>query len=85
MSGTEQLAYVAMSTNLTKIKNLFNAKGLARGVSDQNASDPQIGFKISHCEYLKSLRVKIIGARHLPTVYGSVKPAGYLVKVKQLE
>lgn len=43
---------------------------------------PQLGFKVSYDEAASELRVKVIGARQLPTEYGSFSPSGYLVKVK---
>lgn len=42
---------------------------------------PQLGFKVSYDEGASELRAKVIGARQLPTEYGSFSPSGYLVKV----
>lgn len=42
---------------------------------------PQLGFKVSYDEVASELRAKVIGARQLPTEYGSFSPTGYLVKV----
>lgn len=44
-------------------------------------SVPQLGFKVSYDEATTELRAKVIGARQLPTDYGSSTPRGYLVKV----
>lgn len=68
-----------MSINLFKLKNILNVKSY---ISDASVSlEPQIGFKLSYSESMKQLKVKLIGARHLPTVYGTSKPSGYIVKV----
>lgn len=45
-------------------------------------SEPEIGFKLTFSKSSKQLRVKVIGARHLPANYGTIKPHGYSVKVK---
>lgn len=42
---------------------------------------PQLGFKVSYDEVTSELKAKVIGARQLPTDYGSSTPRGYLVKV----
>lgn len=44
-------------------------------------SDPQIGFKVCFSEKLGLLNVKVIGAKQLPTDYGTSKARGYVVKV----
>ncbi|KAJ8918470.1 hypothetical protein NQ315_008167 [Exocentrus adspersus] len=67
-----------MEQKLNKVKNYFTLRRSDVGLD--NAVEPQIGFKVSFCEITKELRVKVIGARQLPTSYGSVKPSGYLVK-----
>lgn len=69
-----------MEQKLNRVKNYFTIKRSDGGLD--NAVDPQIGFKVSFCEITKELKVKVIGARQLPTSYGSVKPNGYLVKVR---
>lgn len=71
-----------MSVNLDKLKKLFSVKNITSSDSPNHVEEsPQIGFKISYCEFTKQLKVKVIGARHLPTVYGTTRPMGYIVKV----
>lgn len=74
-----------MSVNLSKLKNLLTPRGNSSD-DDSNKIDvkPQIGFRVSYCQSAQRMRVKVIGARHLPTVYGTVRPVGYLVKVSKL-
>lgn len=43
--------------------------------------DPELGFKVSINESTRELRVTVISARHLPTLYGLTRPEGYVVKV----
>lgn len=70
-----------MSVNLSKLKNFLNMKTYASNDAPATNVEPQIGFKISFSENTMLLKVKLIGARHLPTVYGTSRPAGYIVKV----
>lgn len=70
-----------MSVNLDKLKNLLNVKTYVSNDAPVVSVEPQIGFKVSYSESTKLLKVKLIGARHLPTVYGTLRPAGYIVKV----
>lgn len=74
-----------MSVNLNKLKNLLTAKSSASdGEQPRVDSKPQVGFRVSYCQAARRMKVKVIGARHLPTVYGTVRPVGYLVKVGKL-
>lgn len=68
-----------MEQKINKVKNYFTIRKSDGSLND--AVDPQIGFKVSFCEITKELKVKVIGARQLPTSYGNIKPTGYLVKV----
>lgn len=70
-----------MSVNLSKLKNLLNVKTYVSSDAPTTNIEPQIGFKVSFSESTKLLKVKLIGARHLPTAYGTSRPAGYIVKV----
>lgn len=70
-----------MSVNLSKLKNLLNVKTFVTNDAPVVSVEPQIGFKVSYAESSQLLKVRLIGARHLPTVYGSLRPAGYIVKV----
>lgn len=45
-------------------------------------SAPELGFKVSYDGAKSELKVKVIGARQLPTDYGNCTPRGYLVKVR---
>ncbi|KAF5273573.1 hypothetical protein FQR65_LT04571 [Abscondita terminalis] len=70
-----------MSINIKKLKKLIPSKSSDVG----NASDevnPQVGFKIAYNDDTKQLKVRVIGARHLPSLYGNSKPEGYLIKVR---
>lgn len=71
-----------MSVNIKKIKSLLSLKTSNLVNSANAAGKPQIGFKIAYNENTKELKVKVIGARHLPPLYGNVHPEGYLVKVR---
>lgn len=72
--------YINMEQKINTVKNYFKKKN--ENVQQRaNCSMPQIGFRISFCENNKELKVKVIGARLLPTDYGSVRPRGYLVKI----
>lgn len=51
-------------------------------VCGDNNSVPQLGFKVSFDEEKSEIKAKVIGARQLPTDFGSSKPRGYLVKVR---
>lgn len=70
-----------MSVRLNKLKNLLIAK--TSGSDDDSRADPkpQVGFRVSYCQTAQRMKVKVIGARHLPTIYGTMRPLGYLVKV----
>lgn len=69
-----------MSFNLNKVRDFFKSTPL----SDSAEIHPELGFKLTYFEQTKQLVVKVIGGRHFPTVYGSAKPEGYLVKVNKL-
>ncbi|XP_023024428.1 uncharacterized protein [Leptinotarsa decemlineata] len=70
-----------MEHTVNTVRNFLLKKKQVLDVSEKPASVPQIGFRVSFCENAKQFKVKVIGARQLPTDYGSVKPRGYLVKV----
>ncbi|XP_018318903.1 uncharacterized protein LOC108732533 [Agrilus planipennis] len=71
-----------MTLSLDTIKNFLVSRNLVQSGSSIEDPKPELGFKLSHNEHTKQLKVKVIGARHLPTSYGSIRPEGYLVKVK---
>ncbi|XP_072383640.1 uncharacterized protein [Diabrotica undecimpunctata] len=70
-----------MEDRLNSVRKYFKKKSNDSEFVQRFGGVPQIGFRISFCESTKELKVKVIGARQLPTDYGSVKPQGYLVKV----
>ncbi|CAH1105845.1 unnamed protein product [Psylliodes chrysocephalus] len=73
-----------MEETVNTVKNYFKKKTLLSTSTTEDVSRsgvPQLGFRVSFCESSKELKVKVIGARQLPTDYGSVRPRGYLVKV----
>ncbi|CAH1118024.1 unnamed protein product [Phaedon cochleariae] len=74
-----------MEQTVNTVRNFLRKKPAFRSVdsldNSNKAAVPQIGFRVSFSEEDKALRVKVIGARGLPTDYGSVRPRGYLVKV----
>ncbi|CAG9864735.1 unnamed protein product [Phyllotreta striolata] len=70
-----------MEETVSTVRNYFKKKTSPTPADADAARAPQIGFRASFCEATKELKVKVIGARQLPTDYGSVKPRGYLVKV----
>lgn len=60
---------------------MFSFTATSQQVTERDATS-QVGFKIVFCETTRRLRVKVIGARQLPTFYGSIKPIGYVIKVR---
>lgn len=69
-----------MALKLEKLRNFFSTNQIdsAANISDLQ---PEVGFKLTYFEQTKQLVVKVIGARHLPSIYGTQKPEGYLIKV----
>ncbi|GJQ70534.1 hypothetical protein Trydic_g22937 [Trypoxylus dichotomus] len=70
-----------MSLKLDKLKSFFSTSQLD-GATDKSDLRPEVGFKLTYFEQTKQLVVKVIGARHLPSTYGTQKPEGYLIKVR---
>ncbi|KRT86477.1 C2 domain containing protein [Oryctes borbonicus] len=70
-----------MSLKLDKLKNFFSTTQLD-GPTSKADLQPEVGFKLTYFEQTKQLVVKVIGARHLPSTYGTQKPEGYLIKVR---
>lgn len=72
-----------MSLSLDKLKNFLSSKTatLSGDSNSESTTKPQVGFKISFNDDTKQLKVRVIGARHLPVLYGNSKPEGYLIKV----
>lgn len=71
-----------MAFSLNKLKNfLNNNKESSPQLAGSGSLDPEIGFKLSLHPINKNLYVTVIGARHLPTLFGLSRAHGYLVKV----
>lgn len=66
---------------MDKLKNFFSTDSKLDASLDKSGLEPEVGFKLTYFEQTKQLVVKVIGARHLPSTYGSLKPEGYLIKV----
>lgn len=71
----------SMEEAVSTLKAYFKKKE-SEDVHEQTL--PQLGFKVSFCESSKQLKVKVIGARQLPTEFGSGKARGYLIKVSNI-
>ncbi|XP_044727155.1 uncharacterized protein LOC123290871 [Chrysoperla carnea] len=69
-----------MAVHFEKLKNIITPK-TKLNISNVFLS-PEVGFKIIHNCVTKELRVTIIGARHLPSLYGLNSVHGYVIKVK---
>lgn len=65
-----------------KIKTALTLSPAEGADGSDPLGEPQLGFKILYYQERKSVGVRVIAARNLPTTIGSVKPKGYLVKVK---
>lgn len=71
-----------MAVNLDKLKNIIarRPRKLELNVSNVFLS-PEVGFRLLHNHMLKELKVMVIGARHLPNIYGFNSVLGYIIKV----
>lgn len=69
-----------MAFSLNKLKNILNVKK-DNQLAGSGSLDPEIGFKLSLHPVNKVLYVTVIGARHLPSLFGLSRAHGYLVKV----
>ncbi|XP_048485137.1 uncharacterized protein LOC105384155 [Plutella xylostella] len=70
-----------MAFSLGKLKNILNSSRDGQ-LAGSGSLDPEIGFKLSLHPVNKCLYVTVIGARHLPSLFGLSRAHGYLVKVK---
>lgn len=70
-----------MAFSLNKLKNLLNTNKDSQ-LAGSGSLEPEIGFKLALHPVNKSLFVTVIGARHLPSLFGLSRAHGYLVKVK---
>lgn len=68
-----------MAFSLKKLRNILT---VTNGRQTGSALlDPELGFKATVNEQAKELKITVIGARHLPTIYGLTRAEGYVVKV----
>ncbi|XP_061710323.1 uncharacterized protein LOC133520052 [Cydia pomonella] len=70
-----------MAFSLNKLKNILNTNRDSQ-LAGSGSLEPEIGFKLSLHPVSKNLYVTVIGARHLPSLFGLSRAHGYLVKVK---
>ncbi|XP_075970611.1 uncharacterized protein LOC142972999 [Anticarsia gemmatalis] len=70
-----------MAFSLNKLKNILNTNKDSQ-LAGSGSLEPEIGFKLALHPTSKSLYVTVIGARHLPALFGISRAHGYLVKVK---
>lgn len=64
---------------------IWNTDYFKKGIDSDVLSEtqpPQLGFCVSYDRSTCELQAKVIGARYLPTEFGSSAPRGYLVKVR---
>ncbi|XP_072940338.1 uncharacterized protein [Epargyreus clarus] len=70
-----------MAFSLNKLKNIWNTNR-ENQLAGSGSLDPEIGFKLALHPVSKNLYVTVIGARHLPSLFGLSRAHGYLVKIK---
>lgn len=70
-----------MAFSLNKLKNILN-NNKDNQLAGSGSLDPEIGFKLSLHPVNKNVYITVIGARHLPSLFGLSRAHGYLVKVK---
>lgn len=71
-----------MAFSLNKLKNFLNSgREGSNQLAGSGSLEPEIGFKLSLHPINKNLYVTVIGARHLPSLFGLSRAHGYLVKV----
>ncbi|KAJ0179881.1 hypothetical protein K1T71_004472 [Dendrolimus kikuchii] len=70
-----------MAFSLSKLRNILNTNRDGQ-LAGSGSLDPEIGFKLALHPVNKNLYVTVIGARHLPSLFGLSRAHGYLVKVK---
>lgn len=69
-----------MAFSLNKLKNILNTNRDGQ-LAGSGSLEPEIGFKLALHPISKNLYVTVIGARHLPSLFGLSRAHGYLVKV----
>lgn len=78
-----RLTLFTMAFSLNKFKNILNINK-DNQLAGSGSLDPEIGFKLALHPVNKNLYVTVIGARHLPSLFGLSRAHGYLVKVNFL-
>lgn len=76
-----QVNQLIMAFSLLKVKNILNQK---RGrLAGSGSLEPEVGVSVSARVGLPGplVRVTLIGARHLPSLFGLTGAKGYVVKV----
>ncbi|KAH0568529.1 uncharacterized protein LOC123263780 [Cotesia glomerata] len=69
---------------IAKIKSFLDSslKSVTTPLDRTTTLEPEIGIRIVHSPYDKTLRVTVLGARHLPQNFGFTRVNSYVVKVK---
>lgn len=75
-----RLTLFTMAFSLNKFKNILNINK-DNQLAGSGSLEPEIGFKLALHPVNKNLYVTVIGARHLPSLFGLSRAHGYLVKV----
>ncbi|XP_041976474.1 uncharacterized protein LOC121731185 [Aricia agestis] len=70
-----------MAFSLNRLKNFLNNNKDGQ-LAGSGSLEPEIGFKLALHPTNKSMYVTVIGARHLPSLFGLSRAHGYIVKVK---
>lgn len=73
-----------MAFSLQKVKSFLSSSNRNERLVGSGSVEPEIGFKLVHNSVTKILYVTVIGARHLPSLFGLSIAKGYLVKVRNL-
>lgn len=80
VAGTGNRRLFTMAFSLNKLKNMLNNNREGQ-LAGSGSLEPEIGFKLALHPVAKNLFVTVIGARHLPSLFGLSRAHGYLVKV----
>lgn len=73
-----------MASALKKLRDIVTTANNRQPAGSSANLDPELGFKASLNEQTKEIKITVIGARHLPTIYGLTRAQGYVVKVWSL-
>ncbi|KAG8036537.1 hypothetical protein G9C98_003859 [Cotesia typhae] len=69
---------------IAKIKSFLDnsLKSVTTPLDRTTTLEPEIGIRIVHSPYDKTLRATVLGARHLPQNFGFTRVNSYVVKIK---